>query len=376
MKKLSKLLLALSFVLSITTSAFAVTVVSWGGAYTESQKLGYGDPTAAKLGIPVDWVDYTGGLSEIKAQKEAGAITWDIMDVYAKDTIIGCDEGIFVEFNFDKDFLPAPDGTPASQDFFTGMPSKCAVGNILYSWNYAYNADNFSGKKVPKTIKDFFNTKKFPGKRAIYKGAMSNLEIALVADGVKASGAQAGGDLLYRKMEGAGIDRALNKIKALCTDPNGGCVFWNAGAQPPELLANGEVVMATGWNGRFFNAQMEGTPLVQVWDAQILDYEYFAMVKGGPNDANGKALKVLAEMTSTEGLAGSAKYIAYAPWRKSSIAVMEAGEPWFKDGKTNMVPHMPTAPANTKNYMLMNPNFWADNQDEIGEKWEAMKAGL
>ena len=375
MKKLSKLLLTLSFVLSVTTSAFAVTVVSWGGAYTESQKLGYGDPTAAKLGIPVNWVDYTGGLSEIKAQKEAGAITWDIMDVYAKDTIIGCDEGIFHEFDFDKDFTPAPDGTPASQDFFTSMPSKCAVGNILYSWNFAYN-DATIGSKKPTTIKDFFNTKKFPGKRAIYKGAMSNIEIALVADGVKASGSQAGGDLLYRKAEGAGIDRALNKIKKLCTDPNGGCVFWNAGAQPPELLANGEVVMATGWNGRFFNAQMEGTPLVQVWDAQILDYEYFAMVKDGPNDANGKALKVLREMTSSEGLAGSAKYIAYAPWRKSSIAVMEAGEPWYKDGKTNMVPHMPTNPTNLKSHILMNPDYWADNQDEINEKWEAMKAGL
>ena len=375
MKKLSKLLLALSFVLSVTTSAFAVTVVSWGGAYTESQKLGYGDPTAAKLGIPVNWVDYTGGLSEIKAQKEAGKITWDIIDVYAKDTIIGCDEGIFHEFDFDKDFLPAPDGTPASQDFFTGMPSKCAVGNILYSWNFAYN-DATIGDSKPKTIKDFFNTKRFPGKRAIYKGAMSNLEIALVADGVKASGAQAGGDLLYRKMEGAGIDRALAKIKKLCTDPQGGCVFWNAGAQPPELLANGEVVMATGWNGRFFNAQMEGTPLVQVWDAQILDYEYFALVKDGPNYASGDAMKVLAEMTSTEGLAGSAKYIAYAPWRKSSIAIMEAGEPWFKDGKTNMVPHMPTAPANLKSHILMNPDYWADNQDEINEKWEAMKAGL
>ena len=174
MKKLSKLLLALSFVLSITTSAFAVTVASWGGAYTESQKLGYGDPTAAKLGIAVNWVDYTGGLSEIKAQKEAGAITWDIIDVYAKDTIIGCDEGIFVEFDFDKDFSPAPDGTPASEDFFSSMPSKCAVGNILYSWNFAYNHDNeVFAKKQPKTMKDFFNTKKFPGKRSIYKGAMS-----------------------------------------------------------------------------------------------------------------------------------------------------------------------------------------------------------
>ena len=48
MKKISKLLLALSFILSLTTSAYAVTVASWGGAYTESQKLGYGDPTAKK----------------------------------------------------------------------------------------------------------------------------------------------------------------------------------------------------------------------------------------------------------------------------------------------------------------------------------------
>ena len=48
MRKISKLLLAISFVLSIISSAYAVTVVSWGGAYTMSQKLGYGDPAAAK----------------------------------------------------------------------------------------------------------------------------------------------------------------------------------------------------------------------------------------------------------------------------------------------------------------------------------------
>ena len=118
MKTISKLLLAISFAISVTTSAFAVTVASWGGAYTESQKLGYGDPTEKKLGIKINWVDYSGGLSEIKAQKEAGKITWDIIDVYAMDTITGCDEGLFVEFDFDKDFPAAPDGTKASEDFF------------------------------------------------------------------------------------------------------------------------------------------------------------------------------------------------------------------------------------------------------------------
>ena len=131
--------------------------------------------------------------------------------------------------------------------------------------------------------------------------------------------------------------------------------------------------MATGWNSRFFNAAVgEGAPIVQVWDAQGLDYEYFVLVKGGPNEADAK--KALAEMTSTEGLAGSAKYIAYAPWRKSSIAVMK-GEPWYKDGKTNMVPNMPTAPANTKNYFLVDPLYWADNGTDL-EKNGAMKSGL
>ena len=371
MKRISKLLLAISFVVSSTSSAFAVTVVSWGGAYTNSQKLGYGDPAAKKLGFPINWVDYSGGLSEVKAQVEAGAITWDIIDVYAMDTINGCDEGLFVEFDFDKDFGPGSDGVKASDDFFAPMPSKCAVGNILYSWNYAYNHDTIGSKK-PKTIKDFYNTKKFPGKRGLYGSAVSNLEIALAADGVKPG---KGGANIYKLLNTeAGVTRAMDKIAALCNDPKGGCVFWSAGAKPPELLMSGEVVMATGWNGRFFGAQMDGAPLTQVWDAQGLDYQYMVQVKGGPNDANGKAIKALKEMMSTEGLAGSAKHIAYAPFRKSSLDVIEKGEPWYKDGKTNMLPEMPSSKKNTKNYFLVDAVFWADNGTELGEKFEALKA--
>ena len=272
MRKLSKLLLTLVFALSISSTSYAVTVASWGGAYTESQKLGYGDPTAKKLGIPINWVDYSGGLSEVKAQKAAGKITWDIMDVFAMDTINGCDEGLFVKFNFDKDFPAAPDGTKASKDFFTSMPSDCAVGNILYSWTYAYH-DAKIGSKKPKTIKDFFDTKTWPGKRGVYKGAMHNLEMALAAEGTKPG---KGGKKIYKQLsKEKGLKKAMDKMEALCKDPNGGCVFWSAGAKPPELLMQGEVVMATGWNGRFFNAEVgEGAPLKQVWDAQGLDYQY------------------------------------------------------------------------------------------------------
>ena len=49
---------------------------------------------------------------------------------------------------------------------------------------------------------------------------------------------------------------------------------------------------------------MEGTPITQVWDTQILDYEYFAMVKGGPNDANGKDDDDAASSSSDDGSSG------------------------------------------------------------------------
>ena len=370
MKKMLKM--ALISIVFIPTLAFAeVNVVSWGGAYTESQKLGYGDPYQEMSGVKVNWIDYSGGLSEVRTQVESGNVTWNIIDLYAKDTITGCDEGLLVEFDFDNDFPAAPDGTKASDDFFTDMPSKCAVGNILYSWNYAYSPDVFPGQDVmPSTIVDFYDTAKYPGKRAIYNGAMSNLEQALVADGVSA-------DAVYGVLENqtGAVDRAIAKIRTLCEDPNGGCIFWSAGAQPPELLASGEVVMATGWNGRFFNAVVgEGTNIVQVWDGQILDYEYFAMIAGSPNQD--EAMDALRYFTGTEGLAGSAKYIAYAPWRVSSLDIIEAGEPWYKDGTTNMMPNMPTAAANTENYILMNPDYWADNEVEVGETWEAFKSSL
>jgi putative spermidine/putrescine transport system substrate-binding protein len=81
-------------------------------------------------------------------------------------------------------------------------------------------------------------------------------------------------------------------------------------------------------------------------------------------------------MMSTEGLAGSAKHIAYAPFRKSSLAVIAKGEPWYKDGKTNMLPEMPSSKKNTKKYFLVDAQYWADNKTEIGEQWEAMKAAL
>ena len=61
------------------TSAFAgsITAVSWGGAYTKSQIEAYHKPWTAATGNTVVSEDYSGGIAEVKAQVEAGNVTWD-----------------------------------------------------------------------------------------------------------------------------------------------------------------------------------------------------------------------------------------------------------------------------------------------------------
>ena len=73
-----------------------------------------------------------------------------------------------------------------------------------------------------------------------------------------------------------GLDRAFAKLDTIKKD----IVWWEAGAQAPQLLASGEVVMTTAWNGRIYNANKEGQNFKIVWDNQILDSNYWAIPKG------------------------------------------------------------------------------------------------
>ena len=121
---------------------------------------------------------------------------------------------------------------------------------------------------------DFFDLEKFPGKRGAEEGRESRAGIRADGDGVPAAEVY---DVLRRPR---GVDRAFAKLDTIKDD----VVWWEAGAQPPQLLADGEVVMTTAYNGRIFNAAVgEGKPFKIVWDGQIYENEKYVIPKGAPN---------------------------------------------------------------------------------------------
>ncbi len=356
-----RFVLATSAVLGLSLAASAqaeteLVVVSWGGAYSASQQNAYHDPYM-KLNPDVKIVndDSSGdAVAKLRAMNEAGNVSWDLVDVLPADAIRLCDEGLAEVINHDRDLAPAPDGTPASEDFGEMIVSECFIPQIVYSTTFGYRHD-----LVPKpmtSVCDIFDLKTFPGKRALEKRPINNIEWALMCDGVSP-------DKVYDVMAtDAGISRALAKLDTI----KDSTIWWEAGAQTPQLLADGEVVVGSTYNGRLFALiEEQKQPVSMLWDWQVFDMDGWIVPKGAKNkDA---VMEYLRFATDTQRLADQSKYISYGPTRKSSAPLV---------GKhatlgIEMAPHMPTDPNNAKTTLLYNYSFWADNRDDIDVKWNA-----
>jgi putative spermidine/putrescine transport system substrate-binding protein len=354
---MKKILILSTMLTSVAFAANAdVTVMSWGGAYGSAQNEAHVKPWAAATGNGAIMVDSDNPAPAIKAMVEAGNVTVDVASVEYADAIRLCDEGMLEPIDAAM-LAPAPDGTPAIDDFLPGAVTECGVSTDVWSNVFAYDTTKFP--EGPTKAADFFDLEKFPGKRGLRKGAKAVLEFALLADGV------APADVYATLETPEGVDRAFAKLDTIKSE----VVWWEAGAQPPQLLADGEVAMTTAYNGRIFNAVLEeGKPFQIVWDGQIYENEMYVVPKGAPN--KDLAMEFIAYATTTEGLRAQAQNISYGPPRKSSMAE----ELIFKDGKTVMAPHLPTAPENLSNALETSSTFWVDRDAELNERFQAWLA--
>lgn len=326
----------------------ALTITSFGGQYTASQSKAQYDPFSISTGVTIKSVDYNGGLAELTAQVRSGTVSWDVVDVELQDLDRGCADGLFEKI--DSTSLPAgADGVPALQDFVAGSLHECGVGTVIWSNVLAFSDPAFPGAK-PSRIEDFFDLERFPGRRGLPKRPHAILEWALMADGVVPSD-------VYRVLATPeGLDRAFAKLDAIKDH----AVFWETGAQMIQLLADGEVALSAAYNGRVQSAiSDDAKPLKIVWDRQIWNADYYAVVAG--TRAKNTAFDFVRFAAGTVPLAEQTKYIAYGPVRRSSQALI----------KPEIAATLPTAPANFQNALAFDAAWWTAHGDAINERYAA-----
>lgn len=316
-----------------------LTVVSWGGAYQDAQKQVYFEPFKA-TGTPLLEESWDGGIGVLRAQVEGGNATWDVVQVESEELALGCDEGILEELDFSR--------IGGKERYIEAAVHPCGVGAIVYDFVLGYDKDKLS--EAPQGWADFFDTAKYPGKRGLRQGAKSTLEIALIGDGVPPA------DVYKVLATEEGVERAFKKLDTIKND----IVWWTAGAQPPQLLASGEVVMTSVYNGRIDAAnKTDGRNFGIVWNGALFTLDSWVILKGSPNiDA---AYTLIDFMGQAENQAKLPLAIAYGvtnPGANASIPPERLAE-------------LPTAEANFKDAVQISSEFWIENIDRLTERFNA-----
>ena len=270
-----------------------LTFVSFGGAYQEAQRKGWLEPYAALTGVTFQESEDSANAT-IKAQVEAGQVTWDIVDV-------GNDFGL----DANAALLEPLDYTKIHKDeILPGFAGTYRVADITYGVVLAYNTEK-TGGQVPQGWADFFDTTKFPGKRGMWDYSTGGIfEFALLADGV------APADLYPLDLA-----RATKKLDTIKND----LVYWSSGAESQDLIGKGEVTMTMAWNGRAYSAKhIDNKPVEIQWNQQIVTADYLVVPKGTPN--KDLAMDFIAWATCKENNAAPSDYIPYGPTNKLATA--------------------------------------------------------
>ena len=172
---LRKTILATSALTVIAGAAVAemandMTLVSWGGAYQNSQQKAYVEPyLEAHPEVSATWDESSAeAVAKLRAMNEAGNITWDLVDVVAADAIRLCDEGLAMEYDPEELLAEGEDGSSAEDDFGDLIVSDCFIPQIVYSTTFGYRTDMVpEGVEAPNDICDVFDLETYPGKRSL-----------------------------------------------------------------------------------------------------------------------------------------------------------------------------------------------------------------
>lgn len=318
------------------------TFTSWGGALSDAEKAAFTDPFAKLKGIEIINASPT-ETAKIKAMVQAGAVEWDLVDVGGRTVWQGGKEGFLEQLDLAK----IPNAAKLEKGWVSPYGIATSTGASIMAWSTTAFPDG-----GPQSWADFWDVKRFPGPRGLYKYFYYNYEAALLAAGVKRE------EVFPYTAEKADI--ALGKVKEL--KPNVS-VWWGAGAQPPQLLSSGELALSSAWSGRMLAAEAEGAPVGHTYKDGIAWANWWVIPKGSPNAA--LAHELLDFALAEEQQAQLLTLKTYGP----VLSAATAGA----DEETKKVLVM--SPDNIKDMLILNEEEANKYSYEYEEKWNQLMLG-
>lgn len=312
-------------------AAKEIVLSAWGGEGKNAFQQAFMQPFTKATGIPMAY-DSSPDDGKIKAMVENKNVIWDVMDLDSFSAIKLGKQG----------FLRPIDYSIVKRDALPGLSSEFGAAGYLLSYVLAYDTQKF-GKNPPTSWRDFWDVKKYPGKRGLWKWMGGSLEAAIMADGVDKD-----------KVYPIDVNRAMKKLKELQSH----VVLWDSGADSLQLLRNGEVSMACIWHTRANAIQKETKGRIgYTWNQGLASCDVWSVPKNNP--------------------AGDQvwRFIAFAQNVEPQIRLLQLlGNGPITPQATHAVPDAlrkdnPGTPENWALQCKVNPQWWAENYEATLQKY-------
>ncbi|BCH12553.1 ABC transporter substrate-binding protein (plasmid) [Mesorhizobium sp. 131-3-5] len=235
-----------------------LTVQTGTGEWGNCLKAAYFDPFEKATGIEVKTTPENLDNSKFPLQVKTGHYQADVQST----------DSMFALSKDGSDYLEPIDYTSIKKDeIIPGFAFDNAVPLDTWTIVLSYNSDK-TGGKTPKSWADFFDLKKFPGKRGVNNLAQPLITMALLADGVPA-----------KNIVPFDYDRAFKKLDSIKSE----LIFFDSGSQVQDLLTSGEASLSMAFVNRADAARASGAPVGMVWNGALIGMDFWAVPKGNPN---------------------------------------------------------------------------------------------
>lgn len=315
-----------------------IVYANWGGSWEGAMKKAWWEPFQKDTGIQV--VGATGNtIGRLQAMVDAKKVEWDLIEGLPELARVGAEKGLLEKLDFniiDRSQMMKRDA------FFNDY----SVPEVIFGRVLTYST------KLPEKPTDWtamWDTKKFPGKRALYNRVESGLlEMALLADGVPA-------DKLYP----LDVKRALKKLGEIRND----IIWYETVSQSEQLMRDGQASMGVLADGRALNVKNSGAPVELQPEASLLTWSVFVVPKGAPNkEASMKFINFVLQVRQQIAIAMAYNYgpVVPAAWDQipaERLSIISGG------------------PATKGKAVFLNSDWWAANLEKTTEEFRQWLLG-
>jgi len=320
-------------------AASDITVISFGRADQVALTHAYYGSFRKTTGIAVKSASYDGQTTELEQMVKTGKTVWDVMQVESRTLQLGCQSGLFEKLDHGR--------IAGEKDFIPGAISDCGVGIFAWSVALAYDADKVQG--APASWADFWNVRKYPGKRGLRRSAKYTLEIALLSEGVPA------GEVYGVLATSRGVDRAFARLEQIKSD----VLWWEAAAQPAAFLAARKLVMTSAYTLWIDREQQRKKNFRIAWGGNLYDVDSWAIPKGTPKASD--AYRFIAFASRPEYQKLLSENIAYGPANRKALPLLDA----------RVAGAMPSAEAHLAQALKVDISFWIRHGEELEKRFDA-----